>query len=112
MNETLAMNKTIAINENLMDAFFNQLGVGTTQYTGIEGAVFLAAAVIASVVAAKVIYWVLEKYVKKLTAKTKTDLDDILLKIAHMPIYYLIILFGTEYAIRSVTLPEFIDVTF
>jgi MscS family membrane protein len=109
MNETLAMNKTIVINESLMDAFFNQLGVVTTQYTGIEGAVFFAVAVIASVIAAKAMYWVLGKYVKKLTAKTTTDLDDILLKIVHMPVYYLIILFGTEYAIRSVTLPEFIE---
>jgi small-conductance mechanosensitive channel len=109
MNETLAMNKTITINESLMDSFFNQLGVGTTQYTGLEGAAFLAAVVVASVVAAKVIYWVLGKYVKRLTAKTTTDLDDILLKVAHMPIYYLIILFGTEYAVRSVALPAGIE---
>ncbi len=108
MNETVAANKTIAAGESLMDTFFNQLGI-TAQYTGIEGAVFFAAVVIASVIAAKAVYWVLGNFVKKLTAKTTTDLDDILLKIVHTPIYYLILLFGTEYAVRSVALPEFIE---
>jgi len=50
--------------------------------------------VLASVIAARVVYWLLERWVSRITSRTGTDLDDRLLALAKKPIYYTIILAG------------------
>jgi len=55
---------------------------------------------IGSAVFAKGFHFVLKKYVKKITEKTKTDLDDIILRIITKPLYALIILTGLYFGLK------------
>ena len=50
--------------------------------------------VIASFVAVKISYWIIANVVKKITAKTKTKLDDILIETLEKPVVYFLLLFG------------------
>lgn len=59
---------------------------------------------IGGVVFAYISNFALRKYVKKITEKTKNDLDDILLSLATKPIYVLIILIGLYIALKSLSL--------
>jgi len=56
-----------------------------------------------SVIFAKVFHFALNKYVHKITAKTKTDIDDVLLKILKKPLYILIILAGLYFSLKSLS---------
>ena len=62
-----------------------------------------AAIVIISFVVAWAINYILKNYVKKLTAKTQTDLDDILLKAVTKPVYLLAISVGLYFAVDKLT---------
>jgi small-conductance mechanosensitive channel len=55
------------------------------------------------VVGARIILFILNRYVKKLTEKTETDLDDLILGIATGPVYAILILTGSYYALQSLT---------
>lgn len=55
----------------------------TIQNWAISFGIFLGAIIIA-----KICYWAIGKYVKKITARTKTDLDDILVDKLEEPIVY------------------------
>lgn len=59
--------------------------------------------VVAAFVIAKLINYILQNYVKKLTQKTQSDLDDILLKAATKPIYLLSISIGLYFAVDRLT---------
>jgi len=52
---------------------------------------------------AKIVYWFVEKYLEKLVKKSKTEIDDLLLKNIKRPIYISIILAGVYVAIFSIT---------
>ena len=52
--------------------------------------------------------WVLN-YLKKLTAKTKTELDEALLEILNPPLSYLVLLIGFEFARMVIGFPENFD---
>jgi MscS family membrane protein len=54
--------------------------------------------VLSSVVVAKIVYFFVERYFKKLAAKTETKADDYILELLHKPIYYAIILLGIQIA--------------
>lgn len=57
-----------------------------------------------SIIFAKVFYFILSKHVKRITEKTKTDIDDVLLGIVvKKPLGILIILTGLYFALRSVS---------
>ena len=56
--------------------------------------------IISSVICAKILYFTLKQYVIKITAKTKTTLDDELLEACHKPIYIGVVLIGCYYAIN------------
>lgn len=56
-----------------------------------------------SLLFAKAFDFFLNKYIKKLAAKTKTALDDILLVIVRKPIYILIIVIGLYFSIKSLS---------
>jgi small-conductance mechanosensitive channel len=102
MNETL--NQTA--NKAIADVLFDQLGVQRAQYIGLEGAAVFLAIVLGSIVVAKAIYWVLEKYVKSYASKTKSEIDDLMLKSVHLPLYYGIMLLGLEFGIRVIDAPQ------
>lgn len=101
------MNETIT----LVDTLLNQLGVEKSQYNGYEGAIFFVGIIIASLIAAKIVYWLIEKYVKAFAKKTKSEIDDLVLKIIQKPLYYIIILLGFEFAVRTIEVPAIIQET-
>lgn len=58
---------------------------------------------------AKLITFIVEKYILKLTAKTKTDVDDQLVKKTHGPISLLLFILGIRLAIIPLSLEEKIN---
>ena len=71
-------------------------------YISNEYILFLVILIL-SVVFAKVFTFILKTYVKRLTAKTKTDLDDIALIIISKPIDLVVILIGLNIALNFLT---------
>jgi len=56
---------------------------------------FISAGIIfGSVLIAKILYWIIGKYVKRITAKTKTNLDDLLVDKLEEPIVYGLVIIG------------------
>jgi len=78
-----------------------------TELFGASGKYIYALVILViSLIAAKVMLWFTNKYVGKLTAKTKTNLDDLILEKIKMPIYYLFVIIGLFIAIIPLTLSE------
>lgn len=61
---------------------------------------------VGSLIVAKILLWFTNVYVRKITAKTKTDLDDIILEKIRMPVYYIFILIGISLALKALSIPE------
>lgn len=73
-----------------MNEFLSQKFYGNTILDWfISCGIFLAAIVIA-----KIAYWAIGKYVKKITAKTKTGLDDLLVDKLEEPVVYGLVIIG------------------
>ncbi len=73
-----------------MNDFLSQTFYGNTILDWfISCGVFLA-----SIVIAKTVYWIIGKYVKKITARTKSDLDDLLVAKLEDPIVYGLVIIG------------------
>jgi len=72
--------------------------------------------ILLSIVVAKVMYWVLSNIVKKLTAKTKSNLDDLLIEKLEGPVAFAIGLFGIWLSFDVLVLPagltKFLDGVF
>ncbi len=58
-----------------------------------------------TVIIAKVAYYIIKKYVQALTAKTQTDLDDLLLKALEKPFIFFILILGLNLSVGTLTLP-------
>lgn len=85
-----------------MPELFSNTYYGNTVLTWLS-----AMAIIFGVyVAGKIVYWVMGTTVKKLTAKTKTNLDDIIVDMIEEPIVAILMLGGTWYAIGTLTFSE------
>lgn len=56
--------------------------------------------IIGAAVLAKIFHFILREYVKRLTERTKTDIDDIILRIITKPLYTLIILIGAYFGLK------------
>lgn len=65
---------------------------------------------LASVLIAKILYWFSGTIIKKLTEKTKTRLDDILVDMIEEPIVFAIGIFGFYLAMNSLNLSQTIEV--
>lgn len=61
-------------------------------------------------IGAKLITFIAEKYILKLTAKTKTDVDDLLVKKTRGPVSLLLFILGMKLAIIPLGLEEKIDI--
>jgi len=59
-----------------------------------------------SFIAVKMVYWIISNVIKKLTKKTKTKLDDILIDKLQKPIVYSIILLGYWIAIHDLNFSD------
>ncbi|MFH1448745.1 MAG: mechanosensitive ion channel family protein [Candidatus Micrarchaeota archaeon] len=83
--------------------FLNNVFFGNTVLQYAESLLII----LASVVVAKVMYYLIKKYVYSLTAKTKSDLDDVLVDIIEEPAVFIIVILGIWYSRTPLTLtPE------
>jgi MscS family membrane protein len=64
------------------------------------------AIIIGSVLLGRAVFWVLSNVVKKLTAKTETNLDDILLDMIEEPISFAVSILGIWYGLDGLHLPD------
>ncbi len=64
------------------------------------------AIMIGTLVAAKLLYWVFGSVIKKLTSKTKTKLDDIMIDMLEEPIVLIATIIGVWFAVGRLSFPE------
>ncbi len=62
--------------------------------------------IVLSLVVAKICYFLIGRYFKKLAAKTKSRIDDEILAIIHKPIYYIILLIGLQISVSYLLISE------
>lgn len=68
---------------------------------------FIALIIIAAgVIAAKIVYWIFSKFVKKLTEKTKTRIDDILIDMLEEPVVFGIAILGFYLGVEQLNMTE------
>ena len=85
--------------------FFNE----KFYYNTIGDWLIAAAIVLATVVFAKLIYWLLRNIIKKITLRTKATLDDILLESLQQPIVFGMAVFGIWFALDNLDFPSWIN---
>lgn len=90
------VNETESITEGVNEAVSGLLPATLSGYEKIIVAVLIF---LASIIVAKIVYAIVERYFKKLAARTKSRVDDELLSILHKPLYYAIILVGVYIAV-------------
>lgn len=64
------------------------------------------AIIVGTLVAAKVLYWVFGKIMKKITAKSKTRLDDIIVDMIEEPIVLIATIIGVWFGIGRLSFPD------
>ncbi|MFQ6010508.1 MAG: hypothetical protein ACE5J7_05330, partial [Candidatus Aenigmatarchaeota archaeon] len=63
--------------------------------------------ILGSIIAAKIAFIILDKVVMKLTKRTKTDVDDKIVKAIEKPVYLAIIIYGAFYSLGLVIPAEY-----
>ncbi len=58
---------------------------------------------ISSIILAKIVHFILVKYVRGIAARTKTDIDDAILKIVTKPLYIFIMFAGFYFGLKSLS---------
>lgn len=71
--------------------------------------IIAAIGILVSIIAAKVVYWILSNIVRRFTAKTKTNLDDLLIEKLEGPVAFAIGLFGVWVSTDILWLPAGIE---
>jgi MscS family membrane protein len=61
----------------------------------------------ASIIIGKILYWIIQKYVKKYTQKTKNRFDDILVEMSEKPAILYIILLGINIGWKFLSFPNY-----
>ncbi|MCB0402414.1 MAG: mechanosensitive ion channel family protein [Flavobacteriales bacterium] len=64
------------------------------------------AIIIGAVIAGKILYWIFGNVVKKITSKTKTRIDDIIIDMIEEPIVLALTIAGLWYGLHRLTFPE------
>ena len=62
--------------------------------------------IVGTVVLGKALYWIVSKGARLLTAKTQTDLDDIIVDMVEEPVVFALMTGGIWYGLSRLTLPE------
>jgi len=63
--------------------------------------------IIGSVVIAKILYWIINKFIKQITKNSKNKFDDIVVDMLEEPVVFSLIILGIWYALRTLELtPE------
>jgi MscS family membrane protein len=83
-----------------INAFFSQ----TFYHNSILDWAISFGIILAAILIAKVLYWVIGKFVKKATAKTKSNLDDLLVDKLEEPVVYAVAIIGFFWAFSRLTL--------
>ncbi len=79
-------------------------------YMNTVGEWLIALGIIAGgLIVAKIVYWIFSKIIKKLTARTKTRLDDILIDMLEEPVVFGIAILGFYFGIESLNMTEWMN---
>ena len=62
--------------------------------------------IVVAVVVGKTLYWLIGKTVKRMAAKTRTQLDDILVDMLEEPIVFAVVVLGIWYGVSVLTMSE------
>jgi|TARA_B100001079_G_scaffold137479_1_gene117827 small-conductance mechanosensitive channel len=65
--------------------------------------------ILGSIIIAKITDLVFTLIIKRLTAKTRTELDDKIVVLFHKPIFYSILFIGFSMAVKTANIPEYLD---
>ena len=72
--------------------------------------ILAALTIVGALVIGKILYWVIGRTIKRLAAKTKTRLDDILIDMCEEPLVFAVVIIGIYYGLRwPLTLHENTD---
>lgn len=63
--------------------------------------------ILGSVILSRLIYWIFGTIVKKITAKTQTRLDDLIIDMIEEPIAFAIVIIGIWYGLHTLHFPDF-----
>ena len=75
---------------------------GNTVFDWIQAALII----IGALVLGRVLYWLIGKTIKRMAAKTHTQLDDILVDMLEEPVVFAVVIGGIWYGLRALTLSE------
>lgn len=62
--------------------------------------------IVGAIVAGKILYWVFGNIIKKITSKTKTKIDDIIIDMIEEPVVLALTIAGLWYGLHRLTFPE------
>jgi len=62
--------------------------------------------ILASIMVAKILYWLIKHKVSKLAARTETEIDDIIVKVLEKPLVFSIVLVAAFLGTSMLTIPE------
>ncbi len=85
-----------------MDLLTGKLYYGNT----VKQWLIAAGIIICTVLLAKLLYWVFGNIVKKITAKTKTKIDDILVDMLEEPVVFSVIIIGIWYGLATLNMSK------
>lgn len=64
--------------------------------------------ILGSVLLAKLLYWIIKRFVKTATAKTSSTLDDLLVDMLEEPAVVFIVLMGVSFAFKQLVFPDWL----
>ncbi len=65
--------------------------------------------IVLSIMLGKVLYWAFSRIVRVFTARSKTQMDDLIVDMVEEPAVFIVIVMGIWMALRTLTLPEWMD---
>lgn len=65
--------------------------------------------IVASVVIGRALYWVIKNFVRRITSRTKTKLDNIIIDMIEEPLVFAIVLAGIWFGLKTLTFNETVE---
>ncbi len=87
-------------------AFYDEIIINTYYGNTIYMWAIALLIVVGAFVIGKSLYWIIGNIIKKITSKTKTKLDDIIIDMIEEPIMFAIVLAGMWYALSTLVISE------
>lgn len=95
----------VSSQEGASDGFLQKLFINNK----VEDWLYALGIALAAIVVARMVYWAIEKYVKKLTEKTQTKIDDILINTIEKPMVAASGLAGVWFGVNYLSFSESVD---